>query len=324
MAAAYVESLGPAEAIRVGTLPVPEPGPTDLLVAVELVAANPVDTFVCSGAYPTPLPFPFVVGRDLVGRVVRAGPGAAGFAPGEAVWCNSLGHDGRQGSFAGYAVVPAERAYRLPEGVEPAAAAAVAHPGATAYLGLVVHGRTSPADTVYIGGGAGNVGSAALWMARRTGARVLCSARPQDAEACLAAGAEVVLDYRDSDLAARLREAAPNGVNLFWDTSGHHDFAVAAAVAAPGARIVLSAAAGAEPAALPVRRFYANDVSLCGFVISRATVAQLSGAAALVNDMLVRRQLSPRITEVLELPATAEVHRRLDEGRVRGRILLRP
>ncbi len=64
---------------------------------VDAVAGNPVDTFVRSRAYATPVPFPFVVGRDLVGEVALAGPGAAGFMPGQRVWCNSLGHAGPAG-----------------------------------------------------------------------------------------------------------------------------------------------------------------------------------------------------------------------------------
>ena len=67
MRAAYSTELGPAGAIRVGELPVPNPGPADVLVRVEVVAVDPVDTMVRSGVYRTPTPFPFVVGRDLVG-----------------------------------------------------------------------------------------------------------------------------------------------------------------------------------------------------------------------------------------------------------------
>lgn len=106
MRAAYVDATGPAETITIGSLPVPRPGSTDVLVAVRASTVNPVDTFVRSGAYRTPVTFPFVIGRDLVGSVVEAGPGASGFVPGQPVWCNSLGHGGRQGAAAGYAVAP--------------------------------------------------------------------------------------------------------------------------------------------------------------------------------------------------------------------------
>lgn len=218
MRAAYVERLGPVEEIVVGELGVPVPGPTDVLVAAELVAANPVDTLVRSGRYPTSVPFPFVVGRDVVGTVVAAGPGTP-FDVGERVWSNSLGHDGRQGSFSEYAVVPAERCYRLPGGVDAGLAAAVAHPAATAYLAWFVHGDLRPGRWVYVGGGGGNVGSAAIAMARRAGARVLASAQPRDHDRCRKAGANVIFDYRDPDLAGHLRSAAPGGVDVFWETS---------------------------------------------------------------------------------------------------------
>jgi NADPH:quinone reductase-like Zn-dependent oxidoreductase len=151
MRAAYITELGPAEAIRVGELPVPVPGPTGVLVRVEVVVVDPVDTMVRSGAYRTPTPFPFVVGRDLVGTVAEVGAGVAGFPAGDRVWCNSLGHGGRQGSFADYAVVPGERLYHLPAGVDPVGAVAVAHPAATAYLALFRHGGLRPAEAVYVG-----------------------------------------------------------------------------------------------------------------------------------------------------------------------------
>lgn len=97
---------------------------------------NHVDLFVRSVAFPTHTSFLFVIGRDLVGTVVAAGPGAADFSVGRRVWCNSLGHDGRQGAFSEYAVVSAERLYPLPAGVAPEEAAALLHGAATAHIGL--------------------------------------------------------------------------------------------------------------------------------------------------------------------------------------------
>lgn len=95
MRAAYITAVGPAESLRIGELPMPVPGPTDVLVEVELVAANPVDTYIRSGRYPTQLPFPFVVGRDLVGTVAQAGTGS-GYAVGERVWCSGLSQPAEQ------------------------------------------------------------------------------------------------------------------------------------------------------------------------------------------------------------------------------------
>ncbi|WP_093175721.1 alcohol dehydrogenase catalytic domain-containing protein [Sinosporangium album] len=145
MRAAFIKTLGPPENIRYGELPDPEPGPTDVLVDVTAVAVNPVDTFVRSGLFRTPIVFPFVVGRDLVGTVAATGPGAVGFAVGDAVWSNSLGHGGRQGAAAERVVVSADRLYHLPQGVDPVRAVAVAKDGldrvASAYAGLITRTR---------------------------------------------------------------------------------------------------------------------------------------------------------------------------------------
>src|SRR5699024_6878358 len=119
MRAAYIEQVGAVGNIRFGELPVPRPGPTDVLVKMLASGVNHVDLFVRSGAFQTHTPFPFVIGRDLVGTVVTPGGGVHQFQPGDRVWCNSLGHDGRQGAIAEYAVVPAERLYPLPNDVAP-------------------------------------------------------------------------------------------------------------------------------------------------------------------------------------------------------------
>jgi NADPH:quinone reductase-like Zn-dependent oxidoreductase len=145
MRAAFITRLGPADGIRVGELPQPAPGPTDVLVRAEVVVVNPVDILVRSGGWATPTPFPFVIGRDLVGTVAEAAPGAVGFAPGDRVWCNSLGYGGRQGSFAEYAVVPAERLYHLPAAADPVAAVALFHPAATATWPCSAAGSCGPA-----------------------------------------------------------------------------------------------------------------------------------------------------------------------------------
>jgi NADPH:quinone reductase-like Zn-dependent oxidoreductase len=322
MNAAYVSGLGPASSIRVGQLPVPGPGPTDVLVAVEEVVVNPVDTFVRSGRYPTAVPFPFIVGRDLVGTVAQVGSGAAAFRRGDRVWCNSLGHDGRQGSFAEYAMVPVERLYRLPEGADPQLAVAVAHPAATAYLAWFVHAGLRARQSVFIGGGAGNVGTAGIQMAALAGARVLASARPSDHARCRAAGADVVLDYRDPQLADRVTHHAPAGVDVFWDTSGHNDFALAARVVAPGGGVLVTAAVGESP--IPLPRLYTRDITVSGFVISRASVADLAASAAMINQMLTEQRLTARIADRLPLSHTALAHERIESGAVSGRLLLYP
>lgn len=322
MLAAYVPAPGPVETIRVGELPVPPLGADEVLVTVETVAVNPVDTLVRSGAYATTVPRPFILGRDLAGTVLEPGGAVTTFRPGDRVWCNSMGHDGRQGSFSQYVSVPATRLYHLPAHVDPRLAVAVAHPAATAYLAWFVHARLRPGETVLVGGGAGNLGIAATQLAVRAGARVLVTARAEDHDRCRAAGADAVLDYRDPDLATAVLAHAPDGVDVVWDTSGRQDVGVSAAVAAAGGRIVITSAP--ERTVVPLRRLYTRDVSVLGLVISRARSGDLAAAAAVINQMLTENRLSARIVAELPLQAAAHAHRQLESGDLSGRLLLHP
>ncbi|OLZ68851.1 oxidoreductase [Streptomyces sp. IMTB 2501] len=318
MRAAYIEELGPADVIRYGEIAAPRPGPTDVLVDVLATTVNPVDTFVRSGLFPTHVDFPFVVSRDLVGTVAQAGPGATGLRAGDRVWCNSLGHGGRQGAAAEQAVVAADRLYRLPGGVDPYAAVAAVHPAATAYLALFVHGRLHVGETVLVAGAAGNVGSALVTMAVRSGARVLTTAGARDAQYCAELGAAEVFDYRDPDLTGRIRRAAPSGVDLYLDTAGVNDLETAVGLLARRGRVVLLAGARTRPV-LPAGALYMNDRSVVGFVISHATPDELAEAAAYINDLLRQGVLRPRSIEVFPLSAAADVHARMEKGELHGR-----
>ncbi len=324
MWAAYIDSVGPADAIHYGELPVPARGPTDVLVRVRAVAVDPVDTFVRSGAYATPLPFPFVLGRDLVGEVAEAGTGAVGFTPGQRVWCNSLGHAGRQGACAQYATVAAERLYAAPPDITAEHLVTAAHPAASAWLALFRHGRLRAGETVYVGGGAGNVGAAAVALASAAGARVVCTARAEDAPAVRALGAAEVLDHRAPDLGPRMRRAAPGGYDVHLDTSGHGVLADAVDLLARGGRLVAMVGLGGGPSVLPLGRLYTRDASIVGFAISNAAVGDLAEAAGAVVRLLRDTAWRPRVADRLPLSMTAQAHRRLEAGEVRGRLLLTP
>jgi NADPH:quinone reductase-like Zn-dependent oxidoreductase len=310
MHAAFVERLGPPDNIRYGTLPDPVPGPDEVLVDVLATTVNPVDTFVRSGAFRTEVVLPLVMSRDLVGTV--AAP-AHGFAAGEVVWSNSLGHGGRQGAAATQAVVKANRLYRLPPGANPIEAVAVVHPAATAYLALFTHGGLRPGMRVLVIGGAGNVGSAVIKLAALSGATVFATASLTDLDYCESLGATAT-DYRDP--------AYPSEVDLYVDCAGVNDLETAVPLLAPRGRIVLLAGAATRPV-LPVGPLYTNDCSIAGFVISHATPDELSAAATRLNTVLP--ELHPRHLEEHPLSATEETHKRLERGELHGRrVVLRP
>ncbi|WP_084152042.1 NADPH:quinone reductase [Nocardioides halotolerans] len=264
MRAAFIRATGSVENIEVGMLPTPGPGPTDVLIRTEVCGVNHVDLFVRSGAYEKHTPFPFVIGRDLVGTVADVGTGVVDLRIGDRVWCNSLGHAGRQGSFSEYAVAPAERVYPLPRPVDPVTAVAVVHTAATAHVGLVRECGIQPDDVVFVEGASGGVGSAVVQIARSHGARVVATCSAADAESCRRDGADLVLDYASPDLGDRLRRAAPDGIDIWWDTSGQYRFELVLPSLKPRARAVVMAGLAVR-SILPVGQLYPRDASLRGF-----------------------------------------------------------
>ncbi|MBS0507268.1 MAG: NADPH:quinone reductase [Proteobacteria bacterium] len=320
MRAAFIEQ--PGGAIRLGRLPVPCPGPTDVLVRVQASGVNHVDLFVRSGAYRTPMPRPFVLGRDLVGSVAGLGAGVSGFAVGERVWCNSLGHAGRQGALAEYAVVAADRLYPLPAQADAQQAVAMLHTAATAHIGLVREARLQAGETLLVEGAGGGVGSAVVQLARCMGARVIATASARDAAWCRQCGADVVLDYRTADLYQQVSQAAPEGIDLWWDNSGRHDFLAVLPLMRLGGRVLVMSGLGGASASLPVGQLYTRDVSLHGFAISNASAADLARAAAAMNRLFAAGRLQARIGATFHLADVAQAYAAVQAGGVNGRIVV--
>jgi NADPH:quinone reductase-like Zn-dependent oxidoreductase len=186
----------------------------------------------------------------------------------------------------------------------------------------MVHAGLRAGESVYVGGGAGHVGSAAVLLAARAGARVVASASAADLDHCRDLGADVALDYRANDFADRLRDAGEFDVHL--DTSGRLDLVSAVGVLAPRGRNVVMAGRSSRPE-LPAGQLYTKDGRLLGFVISNARVSELSAAACRTNQLLAPAALMPRRVETMPLSAMAQAHTRLEEGRARGvRLVLLP
>lgn len=119
MQAVTFEQLGGPEALRLREIDEPQLRANQVLVRVQAVAVDHVDTFVRSGAFQTALATPHVVGRDLVGTVLRVAAGVTKFAVGDLVWTNSAGYDGRMGATAEMVAVAADRLYPVPCGGRP-------------------------------------------------------------------------------------------------------------------------------------------------------------------------------------------------------------
>jgi NADPH2:quinone reductase len=330
MKAAFIEKTGPPEVLTYADLPDPEPGTHQCLVRVEAVALNPVDTYIRSGLVPMPLRFPFVVGCDLAGTVVRCGMEVTRFKPGDRVWGSNQGLLGRQGTFSELAVVDEHWLYPTPRAVASTTVAANAMVGITAHLGLVRDARVRAGETVFVNGGSGGVGSMVIQIARILGAHVIATAgTPEKAERCRALGADRVIHYREEDVAAVLHRVAPGGVQVWWETLREPDLDRAITALAPRGRMVLMAGREARPP-FPVGPFYVKGCSLHGFVMFAATPAEQQTCADDLNRWMTEGRLKANIDRVLPLSQSAEAHRLQEEstlhrsGGLSGKIVLTP
>ena len=311
MRAAFFREPGPPEAIEVGELPVPVPGPTDVLVAVEVAVIDPTDTLIRSGRWPTLLPLPFVTGCDLVGTVTAAGAGS-GFSHGNRVWSNSLGHAGRQGTCAEYAVVPSDRLYPLPDGAVAAEAAAAFHSAATAYIGLHYRARARAGQTILVGGAAGGIGSALVRFASEAGLRVIATARPSDHARCLQQGASAVFDFADPSLAGRVLDVAAGGADIHWDTSGRMPLNAMVPITASGGKIIATAEAEPLPTKTSLLPIISRDISVIGFAISLAAATELADAAQAINRHLASGGFTTKPVGIMPLDKASEAHALLE------------
>lgn len=318
MRAAYVEAHGPAESIKVGDLPTPDPGPGEVLVGVKASAFNPVDLYLRSGMIAMPMSFPYVLGCDLAGKVERVGAGVSNLKVGDRVWGSNQGLLGRQGTAAEYAAVGEEWLYPTPSAVSDQEAAAIALVGITAHLGLFRCGQLKAGETVYVPGGSGGVGSVVIQMAKAAGARVATTAGGADhVELCRKLGADLALDYKTEDVPARLREFAPEGVDVWYETQRSPNLEVSVPLLKRRGRMILMAGRDAKPA-LPLGSFYPRDCSILGFAMFNATPAEQQACAQEINHWLETGKVKAQIGRVFPLEEAAEAQKFLEANTIGG------
>lgn len=329
MKAAYIEQTGPPETILYGDLPKPSPAGAEVLIKVGAVSVNPVDTYIRNGAKYWELPQPFIIGCDLAGTVEEVGPDVKHFRVGERVWCTNQGLMGRQGTFAEYCAVDERWVNLTPQGVTDETAAACALVGVTAHLGLFRDAKLKKGETVFVHGGTGGVGAMVVQMAKAVDARVIATGGSDEKVArCRELGADLAINYRTEDVEAAIRQFAPGGVDVFWETLREPDFDKIVSCLAERGRIVLMAGRDARPA-FPVGPFYVKNCAMFGVVMFKATADELLNCGDEINLWFVEGKLQPQIAVTLPLSEAAAAHRLQEEntlgkkGTLAGKIVLR-
>ena len=330
MKAAFITECGPAQNIQYGEIDKPSVTGSQVLVKVGAVSLNPVDTYIRNGANYWELPNPFVVGCDLAGTVDAIGDEVTRFQVGDRVWGTNQGLLGRQGTFAEYCSVDQEWLYGTPDDVSDNDAAACSLVGVTAHLGLFRDARIQAGETIFVHGGTGGVGAMVLQMAKAAGARVIATAGSEEkAERCRQLGADVVINYKTENELEAILAAAPEGVDVFWETLREPNLEDIVSVMKERGRIVIMAGRDARPD-FPVGPFYVKCLQLFGFVMFKASADELRACSEDINRWLSSGALKAQISQVLPLSEAANAHQLQEDntlgmqGSIAGKIVLTP
>ena len=243
MKAIQITQTGGPEALTLADLPIPTPKSGEVLVKIHASGVNFIDIYYREGRYKTQLPF--IDGQEAAGIVKAIGEGVTGFAIGDPVaWCNVLG------TYAEYALAPADRLVKLPHGLDLKLAAAVMLQGMTAHYLAHSTFPLKSGDTALIHAAAGGVGLLLTQMASQIGARVIATVSTEEkAKLAREAGASEVILYTHEDFEEKTRHLTNGrGVDVVYDSVGKSTFEKSLNVLRPrGLMALFGASSGAVP-----------------------------------------------------------------------------
>jgi NADPH:quinone reductase-like Zn-dependent oxidoreductase len=264
-------------------IPVPEPGPGEIRVAVKASSVNGMDVFVASGMAKGMMEhrYPVVVGKDFAGVVDAVGDGVGRFAVGDEVTgiAPPDPHLGR-GTYADYVAVPADGYVEgKPSTLSFEQAASVGLAALTALV-AVEAAEASAGRSVLVAGATGGVGVYAVQMAASSGASVIATSLPDDEAWVRSLGAGEVVDYR-GDVTERVRASHPDGIDALIDAVNRGDAHGALAELVKTGGRVISTTGSADVEGLGVRRIGATNVFAQSDPAQFARVVQMAADGAL-------------------------------------------
>jgi NADPH:quinone reductase len=327
--AVVFEEFGGPEVLKYVDLPIPVPGPGQVLVKTKAAGVCKADWRVRTGRSQwLTAPFPVTVGYESAGVIEALGPGVSGFTVGQSV---HVLHMAVYGTNADYMAVTADDVCALPEGVDfDAAAAAFNYFVAWGLLEQIV--QASPGQTLYIGGAAGGIGTAVIQLAQHKGVDVIASASTDaKCEYLRGLGVENVFNYKaESDVAAVKRLSGGRGVDYVYDQVAGPDFCRQFDMLATFGQIILYNYLGGYPEDREIIHLLQSRCEGCYGIryfsihVHDADPAGFRKVKEEVLALIASGAVKPPIYKVLPLSEARRAHEMIESGEVLGKLVLRP
>jgi len=332
MKAVVLRELGEPDVLQVHDVPDPQPGPDEVVVRLRAAALNRRDVWIRKGRY-AGIKLPVILGSDGAGEVIETGAGVDSALIGREVvidpafnWGENERAQGpdfqilglpRNGTYAERVAVPAANLHDKPQHLSWEEAAAVPLASVTAFRALVTRAQLSAGQSVVITGIGGGVATSALLIAIRLGARVyVTSGTAEKIDAARAHGAAGGVDHNDSDWPRAMTTLIGGRPDVVIDGAGGETLNAALDLVAPGGRVVSYGATLGPAKNIEVRRIFWKQINVLG-----STMGTRGDFAAMLQ--LYAAGLRPIVDTVFPLGEAGEAHRRMEEGKQFGKIVLR-
>ena len=324
MKAIVVQTPGDPEVMHLGEVPDPTAARGEVLVRTRATAVNRADTLQRRGLYPPPPGASEIIGMEVAGEVEALGEGVDWCHTGDRVMALLAG-----GGYAERVAVPAGQLMRVPDGMSWTDAAAIPEVFLTAHDNLFTRGRLAAGETVLIHGGGGGVGTAAIQLAHRGGARVLVTAgSAAKLQRCRELGADGGINHREEDFVARSRDLTDGGgVDVILDAMGASYLARNLDALAPEGRLVVIGLMGGTVTDIDLGVMLRRRLSVVATTLRGRPVEQKTEVVRrFVEDALpgfADGSLRPVVDRVLPLAEAAAAHRAMENGENVGKLVLR-
>jgi NADPH2:quinone reductase len=314
-----VHEFGEPSVLKLEEAPAPKAGGGQVLVRIDAIGVNPVETYIRAGKY-GPRQFPFTPGTDAGGVVEEAGAGITKFRLGDRVYLSGS----ISGAYAQKALCTEAQVHPLPPKISFAQGAALGVPYATAYRALFLRGQAKAGETVLIHGASGGVGTAAVQFARAWGMNIIGTAgTDKGIELVREQGAQHVLNHGDGNyLKALMDLTGGRGVDLIIELAAHLNLGKDLTVLAKQGRVAV--VGSRQPIEINPRDTMSRDASILGMSLMNASEGELAGIHAAIVAGLENGTLRPIVGREMPLSEAAKAHEQVLAPGSYGKIVLLP
>ncbi len=319
MRAIQVNIFGEPDVMEFVEKEVPVPGPGELLVRVQAAGVNPVETYVRAGTYPQLPNLPYTPGGNVAGIIEECGKESGPWQEGDQVYSVAT----LSGAYAELALCSVDQLFRLPKNISFSQGAAIGIPAATAWRALFIRGNAKPGERVFIHGGSGSVGQAAIQLARANGLQVFASAGSEKGCNLVEKLGAVPVNHNENGYDEKLLQTNDGqGIELIVEMLANQNLEKDLNLLAPGGRVVIVGSRGRIE--IDPRRTMGKETDIRGLAVFSATRQETVMTHAALYAAIENNSYIPTVSMEMTLADAVKAHHLVMQDNNCGKIVLIP